>query len=389
MPAPQPNLKVDLCGLDLPGPLLLGSGGLGESAEVLKPYQEAAAGVVIRTLRLKLAESRKIFPSPHLALGPRRAWLLNCEWGNQRPVDYWLAGGLARASSRGPVIVSVSGRDVDDCVATCILFENLARIFEINISCSHAGLAHGRILDDVDHIRRLVASLKAAVTRPVIIKLGWSSILPEIAAAAAQAGADAIAVTNSIGPGLDIDIRSGRPRLGISGGFGGMSGAAIFPIALECVREVAEAVDIPVIGVGGIRSHLDVVKMLMVGATCVQLYTSAFLGGPATFTRINERLAAYLTDNGYNDVAQLRGVALPMLRAESNMIPLIPVVDQSRCTPCGQCVRVCPHDAISLGNFAEIEAAKCTGCGICVDVCPPAYAAISIFPDGDRPAARS
>lgn len=372
-------MGVNLCGIDLRDPVLLGSGGLGESSELLAPFQEVAAGVVIRTLRLRLSESRKIFPSPHLALGPRRSWLLNCEWGNQRPVEYWLKNGLPDANLRGPVVVSVSGRDVNDCLETCLLLDEMARLFEINVSCSHSGLAYGRITDDVDHVQALVRSLKEHVRTPVIVKLGWSPALPDVAAAAAACGADGIAVTNSIGPGLDLDIVTRKRRLGISGGFGGVSGPAIFPIALECVREVVEAVDVPVIGIGGIRSYSDVVKMLMVGATCVEVYTGAFLSGPKVFDRITTNLQAYLTNNGIDDINEIRGVARPYLRAPTNLEPVVPLIDAERCNPsCGQCMRICPHGAISIGSSAEIDSAKCTGCGICVDVCPPVYEAISV-----------
>ncbi len=387
-----PDLGVELCGLRLEGPLLLGSGGLGESADSLAPFQPVTSAVVTRTLRLNLSEARAIFPSPHLALGPRRTWLMNSEWGNQRTVDYWLDEGLPQVSRGGPVIVSVSGRDIDDCVATCKRLDGRTSLFEINVSCSHAGLVYGRISDDAAHVARLAAALKLSISIPFIIKLGWSSVLPDVARAAVAEGADAIAVTNSIGPGLDLSLPSGRPRLGISGGVGGLSGPAIFPLALECVREVVEAVEVPVVGVGGIRSHADAIKMLMVGATCVQVYTSAFLYGPRVLEKIREGLVDYMARYGHRDLSSLRGKSLPYLRRESNLSPVIPVIDETRCHPCGQCVNICPHGAIALGSVAIMDDARCTGCGICVDACPPGYSAISLpqwSGDKDQPSGSS
>ncbi len=374
----SPDLGVELCGLRLAGPLLLGSGGLGESADSLAPFQAVTSAVVTRTLRLNLSEARAIFPSPHLALGPRRTWLMNSEWGNQRTVDYWLSEGLPQAMRGGPVIISVSGRDIDDCIATCKRLDGMTSLFEVNVSCSHAGLVYGRISDDVAHVARLASALKLSISTPFIIKLGWSPTLPEVARAAVAAGADCIAVTNSVGPGLDLSLPSGRPRLGISGGAGGLSGPAIFPLALECVREVVETVDVPVVGVGGIRSHADVVKMLLVGATCVQVYTSAFLYGPRVLEKINEGLVDYMARYGHRDLGSLRGNSLPYLRRESNLRPIIPVIDETRCHPCGQCVDICPHGAIALDSVAVMDDARCTGCGICVDACPPGYSAISL-----------
>jgi dihydroorotate dehydrogenase (fumarate) len=370
------DLGVDLCGLRLDHPFLLGSGGLGESAGTLAPFQRTAAAVVTRTLRRHTVAERRAFPRPHLALGPRRQWMLNCEWGNLQPFDYWQGTGLPAVRRSGPVIVSVSGRDIDDCVDTCRRLDGQAPLFEINVSCSHAGALYGRLTDDAGHISRLLDRLKAAVTTPVMVKLGWSPVLGAVARAAAEAGADAVATTNSIGPGLDLDVHTGRPRLGAAGGIGGLSGRSIFPIALECVHQVVEAVDVPVVGVGGVATAADALKMIMVGATCVQVYTEAFLRGPALFERLRGDLAGLLAAEGYRSARHPRGVARPHLRAPSRTDPVVPAVLEQRCQPCGQCARICPADAIDVGATARIDAESCIGCGICLDVCPPALDAI-------------
>jgi len=374
------DLSVDLCGVRLDGPLLLGSGGLGESAASLAPHQASAcSAVVTRTLRTTVPPGRERFPSPHLTVGPRRTWLLNCEWGNLRPLGYWVREGILRAAARGPVIASISGRDADDCVRTCLaLRASPVSMIEINFSCSHAGLMFGRVTDDADHVARVVAVTRTEARVPVIAKLGWSPVLASVASAAARAGADAIAVTNSIGPGLDIDLDSGQPKLGIAGGYGGVSGPAIFPIALECVRQVVAEVAVPVIGVGGVSSADDVIKMLMVGAHCVQIYTAAALRGPTVFDTVTAGLRRYLEAHGYRDLAAVRGRATPYLRRQTNVAPRIPHVDTGRCTPCGACQRVCPADAIDMAESAVIRPDSCTGCGLCVEVCPPHFSALSL-----------
>lgn len=377
-PRAEPDLSVDLCGVRLDGPLVLGSGGIGECAAGLEPFQGPAAAVVTRSLRMKPARDRARFPSPHLALGPRRGWLLNCEWGNLQETVDWAGRDLAAAAGRGLVIVSVSGRDVEDCAAVCRLVAHFSPLIEINVSCSHSGLLNGHVTHDLDHVRRVLDAANAATSGPVLLKLGWSTLLPQIATVAAESGAAGIVVTNSIGPGLDLDLPSGRPTLGVAGGMGGMSGKAIFPIALECVREVVSAVDLPVVGVGGITSAEDVVKMLMVGATCVQLYTSALLGGPSVFTRIRAQLVDYMKRHGLRDLSELRGRSTPWLSSPSSFARMIPHIDAERCTPCGACVRVCPHDAISMDGAAAIQEESCTGCGLCVGACPPVFDAISL-----------
>jgi len=386
----QPDLAVDFCGLRLRHPLVLASGGLGESADSLAPFQRTAAAVVTRTIRLQVDADRRVFPSPHLALGPRKAWLLNCEWGNLRPWEYWLREGLPQLRERqergegGAVIVSLSGRDIGGCAA---LARQLAgagvQLLEINVSCSHAGHLYGRISEDREHVARLVASLKAATSIPVMVKLGASPVVAEIASVAVAAGADALSTTNSIGPGLDLDLGSGRPRLGIAGGMGGLTGRAIFPLALQAVHEIVEATGVPVMGIGGVSSYREVAKMLLVGATCVQLYTEAFFQGPALFERIVADLRDWLAEQGHTSVAGLRGASRAWLQQPSNLAALVPEVLPDRCRPCGCCQRVCTVDAITVGAVAQLDASVCIGCGACVDACPPGLSAIAL---PDQPA---
>jgi dihydroorotate dehydrogenase (NAD+) catalytic subunit len=381
-----PDLSVEFCGLRLANPLVLGSGGLGETAAGLQPFLEAgAAAVVTRTLRLRVGPDRAVFPSPHLAVGPSRQYLLNCEWGNLTPWEYWTRRGLPELREQGTVIVSVSGRHRDDCVALARQLDRAGVcLFEVNVSCSHSGHLYGRPTDDIGHLQSLVTGLKRAVRAPVMVKLGWSPALPDVARAVARAGADAISVTNSIGPGLDVRLEDGRPELGITGGAGGMTGRAIFPIALECVHQVVEAVDLPVMGVGGIASFREVAKMLFVGAACVQIYSEAFLRGPDLFPRILRDLSGYLDARGYAALAEIRGLSRPFLSDPSNTVPIVPIVVEDRCPACGACAPICPPQAITMGQTAEIRPDLCIGCGACIHVCPTVYGAL-LRPESDRP----
>lgn len=374
-----PDLTVEFCGIRFPNPLLLGSGGLGENASTLVRFLDAGAGgVVTRTTRGIVDDERKVFPSPHLFIESKRNYMLNAEWGNLAPWEYWIREGLPGLQEKGIVIVSISGRDINDCVDLARKFDRLRLpLFEINISCSHAGSLYGRITDDANHVRALVSRLKKAVKTPIMLKLGWSPVLPEIAKIAADAGVDAIATTNSIGPGLDVRLEDGQPQLGIYGGAGGVTGRAIFPIALQCVHSVVEAVDVPVIGVGGISSYREVIKMLMVGARGVQIYTEAFLRGPIIFRRILADLTRFLAERGYRSLEELRGLSRSYLQMPTNLRPLIPEVVGEKCTGCNVCTTVCTVDAISVNGKAVIDPNACIGCGACFHVCPPVYNAIT------------
>lgn len=376
------DLSTELCGILFSNPVWLGSGGLGENAELLEEFQGGECGAVVtRTVRGVVRPHRKTFPNPHLALDVHRRWLLNCEWGNLQSLDYWLHDGLPQCTSRGPVVASVSGRESGDCVETVrALNGSGVSMYEINFSCSHAGALDGRINDDREHVGRVVSAVCDVADRPVIAKLGWSPNLRSVASSAEVAGCSAIAVTNSIGPGLDIDIRSGRPRLGIQGGYGGVSGPAIFPIALQCVNDVASTVSVPIIGIGGVTAASDAIKMLMAGATCVQVYTAALLRGPSVFSVIVEGLRQFLSARKLRSPAELVGFSRSYLEEASRLKRKTPRVDPTSCHPCGACVRVCPSGAITLQSVAVIDPNVCTSCGICVDVCPPRFNALA-FPD--------
>lgn len=382
-------LAVELAGVELQSPLMLGSGSLGETALLLEPFQRPSVGAVVtRTLRGRDQADRQTFPVPHLHVEPKGRYALNCEWGSRVGADYWIDEGLRRAAQQGRVVVSVSGRDIDDCVSVCDrLPHDLVTFVELNVSCSHAGELYGRVGDDAEHVFNLVRAVREVLPRPPIVKLAYSTAIGAVAQAAERAGALAITSTNSIGPGLDVDPNTGRPLLGLEGGFGGVSGPAILPFALRSVDLVRRAVDLPVIGVGGISSTEHAVKMLMVGATCLQVYTAAEWRGPEAFDRLRDGLIRYLEEHGLGRISELTGRSRPFLSAKTRLEPVVPVVDPDRCSPCPRCQTVCPVDAISVSDHAEIDGAACVGCGVCIDACPPSRAAIgsTLRPHPKRP----
>lgn len=381
---PKGRLGIELLGRYLPSPLILGSGTLAERHEQIQPYIDAGAGAVIPRSTRKVME-RKVHPSPHLYQTGRKGneMMLNAEWTGAS-IEYWQPH-LDEMAKGGQVIMSVSGRDIPGCTEVCKTIDQFNfPLIEVNVSCAHSNNAHGFITRNGQHIGGLIKSIKdAGVTTPIALKLGHSDHIVELSNIAKEAGVDAITAINTFGPLLDFTIdEHGMPQpvLGIASGKGGMSGAPLFNIALTDVAEIRRQVDIPVIGCGGVRTAEDAMKMMMAGASAVQVYTAAHVKGvkgPQVFADINKELVAKLESTGVENVGDLVDRAQPILGQQTNLEPQKPFVDKSKCTGCDTCVPICLQDAITIhdfankrGHVASINDESCVGCGHCVTVCP-------------------
>jgi len=208
---------------------------------------------------------------------------------------------------RVPVIVNIAGDSVEQFAELAARLDGVPGVsgLEVNISCPNVsgGLEFGQ---DPHLAAAVTAAVLRATTLPIIVKLTPNvTDIREIARAAADAGADALCVINTI-QGMAIDVKQRRPA--ISTVFGGLSGPAIKPIALRMVYQVAEAVDVPVIGCGGISSAADAIEFVMAGATAVQVGTATF-SNPCAPLEILEGIERFLEDEGLTDLSELRGVA--------------------------------------------------------------------------------
>lgn len=378
------RLKVELFNTTIPSPLIVGSGTLIETADDIEPFLTAGAGAVVpRTTRKNMV--RKVHPSPHLYQSGKlgEEILLNAEWTGV-DIAYWRPH-LKKISSGHRVIMSISGRDVEDCIEVCQELDKYSfPMLEINLSCAHSNSVHGFITRNGEHIKNVVSGLKeAGISTPIGIKMGHSDYIVELAQIAKDAGADTIVAVNTFGPLFDFTVEKGgvaKPILGIQSGKGGMSGSALFNIALTDIAEIRRQVKIPVIGCGGVRTAEHVIKMIMAGASAVQIYTAAHVRGlnaPAIFSEINQQLIRYMDEIDIKNIMDVKDKALPLLDQQTNLIPIIPQVDLDICRGCDKCKTVCLNSAIDTINVKKINKRiininknKCIGCGHCVTVCP-------------------
>lgn len=208
-----------------------------------------------------------------------------------------------------PAIASIYGANPEEFSEIATRVENLVDALELNVSCPHAmGGCGSAIGQDPELTGEIVRSVKKSVKIPVFVKLTPNvTDIVEVARYAEDAGADALTMINSLGPGMRIDIETGNPIL--NNKFGGLSGPAVKPIAIKCIFEVFDSVKIPLIGVGGIRNYEDVIEFLYAGASCVQIGTSIMYDGMDIFGKILTGLERFMNDKGYGSVNEMVGIA--------------------------------------------------------------------------------
>lgn len=377
------SLNTQVGSMKLQTPLLLASGYITETPEFfLKAQLYGCSGMVTRSLKQHVPPERANVLAPRYAVFDQDS-MLNCEWGNEKPWTDWRDHGVSQVKDTGcPIIISLSGRDLDGCCNLIRAFDEIdVDAYELNISCSHSGVLHGNLNVDVFHLQQLMEKVRGVTSAPIWIKLSYSNLLIQMAKGAEGLGADAIVCTNSIGPGMLIDTKTAKPKLGIKGGGGGVTGKAIFPIALWCVHQLSQTVNIPVVGCGGIFTADQVIQMLMAGASAVQLYTAPALKGPVIFKRITIGLRKFLAENPeHASIKDLIGLAVNKANEHQFSSPR-PVVIEEKCTGCGICIHACAFDALEMthrpGKTAlAVITDNCNSCNACVGVCPPKFDAI-------------
>ena len=300
------NTKVTLSGWELDNPVIAASGTFGYGREFAEIYDINILGSfsIKGTTRLPRLGN----PSPRIAEAP--AGMLNAV-GLQNPgVDAVIETELPELKRHfsKKVLANVSGFSIDDYTEVCARFdkEEQVALLEVNISCPNVhngGMSFGTSPDAAAEVTRAV---KAVTTKPVYMKLSPNvTDIVSIAKACEDAGADGICLINTL-MGMRIDPKTRRPILANT--TGGLSGPAVFPVALRMVYQVYEAVRIPIIGLGGISSARDVIEMMLAGATAVEV-GAANLADPLACKKIIESLPEEMSKYGIKNISEITGGA--------------------------------------------------------------------------------
>ncbi len=298
------RLNVTLCGIEMDNPVIPASGTFGFGYEFAELYDINELG----TFSFKGTTREPRFGNPTPRIAECTAGMINAV-GLQNPgVDKVIAEELPKlkACFRKPVMANVSGFSVEDYAYTCERLNGEEQVgwLEVNVSCPNVhggGMSFGT---QPEAAAEVVRAVKAVTTKPVIVKLSPNvTDIVAIAKACEAAGADGISLINTL-LGMRIDLRTKKPV--IANTMGGFSGPAIFPVAVRMVYQVAHAVSIPVVGMGGVSTAEDVIEMMLAGATAVEV-GAANLVDPYVCQRIIRDLPAVMDRYGIENLNDIIG----------------------------------------------------------------------------------
>ncbi len=300
------RLSVNFCGVDFKNPVIPASGTFGYGREYEQFYPlSRLGGISVKGTTLKRREGN---PGPRVAETP--SGMLNSvglqNGGVKKFLEYEMPN-LVTKDTR--IIANIAGATVEECAELAAMLEGSAvDLIELNISCPNVKAGGAAFGTDCTVAGQVTRAVKDATTKPLMVKLSPNvTSITDIAKSVEANGADAISLINTL-LGMRIDIKTGRPIL--KNNVGGLSGPAVFPVAVRMVWQVANAVKIPVMGMGGVATWEDAVEIMMAGASAVQVGAAIF-NDPYTPIKIIDGLEKYCIDNNIDNISQIVGTVKP------------------------------------------------------------------------------
>lgn len=297
------DLKVNIGGLQMKNPVMTASGTFGYGIEYADFVNlEDIGGIIVKGTTLNPREGNDY---PRMVETP--SGMLNCVGLQNKGVDYFCKNIYPQIKDINTnMIVNVSGscpEDYAECAARINELDNIPAI-ELNISCPNVkagGMAFGVTTEGASQV---VKAVREAYKKPLIVKLSPNvTSITDIALAVQDAGADAVSLINTL-MGMVIDIEKRKPILSIA--TGGMSGPAVRPVAVRCVWQVAKAVNIPVVGLGGIMNAHDAIEFLLAGASAIEIGTANFID-PTVTVKVAQGINDWLDRHGCKSVTEIIG----------------------------------------------------------------------------------
>jgi len=297
------ELQVNIASLQLKNPVMTASGTFGYGLEFADFVNLADIGAIIVKGTTLLPRQGNDYPR----MVETASGMLNCVGLQNKGVDYFCTHIYPQIKDiQTNMLVNVSGSTPEDYAACAARIDELEGIpaIELNISCPNVkqgGMAFGVTVEGAQSVVRAV---REVYHKPMIVKLSPNvTSIADIALAVQDAGADAVSCINTL-MGMAIDVERRRPILSIA--TGGMSGPCVKPVALRCVWQVARAVSIPVIGLGGISTATDAIEFLLAGASAIQIGTANFID-PAVTVKVAQGINDWLDSHGCRSVQEIIG----------------------------------------------------------------------------------
>lgn len=300
------RLNVNFCGIDFKNPVIPASGtfGYGREYEQFYPLSKLG-GISVKGTTLHRREGN---PAPRVAETP--SGMLNSVGLQNGGVDKFLNYELPNLVTKDTrIIANIAGSTIEECAELASKLKGSAvDLIELNISCPNVKQGGAAFGTDCVIAGEVTRAVKEACDKPLMVKLSPNvTSIVDIAKSVEANGADAVSLINTL-LGMRIDIRTRRPIL--KNNVGGLSGPAVFPVAVRMVWQVANAVNIPVCGMGGISSWEDAVEMMMAGAQTVQVGAAIF-ADPYAPVKIIEGMEQFCVDNGIDNISEIVGTVKP------------------------------------------------------------------------------
>lgn len=300
------DLSVKVAGVSFNNPVIPASGAFGYGREYEKMYPlSTLGGISCKGMTLRPQGGN---PPPRVAETP--AGMLNSV-GLQNPgIDYFIEHELPNLMTKDTTIIAnVAGHTIEDCVTIAEKLENTpVHMIELNISCPNVKQGGAAFGTSVEAAGAITKAVREASSKPLMVKLSPNvTSITDIAKAVEANGADAVSLINTL-LGMRINIETGRPIL--KNNVGGLSGPAVLPVAIRMVWQVANAVQIPVVGMGGISTGKDAIEMMMAGASAVQVGAAIFADPYAPIHIINE-MNEWLDAHNVASVRDIIGTVQP------------------------------------------------------------------------------
>ena len=300
------RLNVNFCGVEFKNPVVPASGTFGYGREYEQFYPlSRLGGISVKGTTLNRREGN---PGPRVAETP--SGMLNSvglqNGGVKKFLEYEMPN-LVTKDTR--IIANIAGATVEECAELAAMLEGSAvDLIELNISCPNVKAGGAAFGTDCAVAGQVTRAVKDATSKPLMVKLSPNvTSITDIAKSVEANGADAVSLINTL-LGMRIDIRTGRPIL--KNNVGGLSGPAVFPVAVRMVWQVANAVNIPVMGMGGVATWEDAVEIMMAGASAVQVGAAIF-NDPYAPIKIIDGLEQYCIDNNIDNISQIVGTVKP------------------------------------------------------------------------------